>query len=58
MRRRVSRWCFGVMAAAALVASMLLGSTKPTTVYGADPTPTATSQPNGGPGSGGGNGGM
>jgi hypothetical protein len=61
MSKRVLRWLVGGALALALAASMAVGGSRPTTVYGADPTPTPTplgtdSVPGGGGGSGGGGG--
>jgi hypothetical protein len=55
MRQRITRWIVAIGFLVALAVSQLAGGT-PTTVYGADPTPTP-GQTNGNPGGSGGGGG-
>jgi hypothetical protein len=56
--RHLTRIALALGIAVALAAGVILGGARPPTVYGADPTATPITQPNGGPGGGNGNGGM
>ena len=57
MRTRWMRWLAGALLALALLAGLAAGGSRPSVVYGADPTPTSQhtdGQPGGSGGGGGG----
>lgn len=58
MRTRWMRWLAGILLGLALLAGLAAGGSRPSVVYGADPTPTPTPlNTNGQPGGSGGGGG-
>ena len=56
MRKRMLSWLIGGALALAVATGLALGGSRPTVVYGADPTPTPAYSVPGGSGGGGGGG--
>ena len=57
MRKQMLRWLIGGALALAVATGLALGGSRPTVVYGADPTPTPAGTNSNPGGSGGGGGG-